>query len=324
MSAVSMALTWWEQLRDQGRRRVAAAARVAAIRPDHFQRLADPAQARALFKASVRSVEIETFTFCNRVCWFCPNAAIDRRSVRQHMDEALYLAILADLGSIDYDGEISYSRYNEPLADRIILDRLRQARRLVPKARLATHSNGDYLDADYLRQLHGAGLAALHLQVYPPNGQRYDDAWSVAQIRQRAAKLGVPMLMTRTRPGWYHKARLFLGTMHLTLSAYNFERHACNRAGLVAQGRSAARLSPCLVPFDGLYIDWNGAVVPCCNIRSDAPAHAGYVVDRLSPTRNLFAAYADSPLVEWRRSLSGWGAKEAPCDQCTFDLQPED
>ena len=50
------------------------------------------------------------------------------------MDEAVYLKILEDLASINYKGVITYSRYNEPLADKIILKRIQQARDMVPEA----------------------------------------------------------------------------------------------------------------------------------------------------------------------------------------------
>src|SRR5688572_22288689 len=94
------------------------------FRPAHFRAGLSTHEARALFAESVDLVEIETFTFCNRKCWFCPNAAMPFRQDKpgtQYMDEALYLRILGDLNSIQYKGQIQFGRYNEPLADRIIL-----------------------------------------------------------------------------------------------------------------------------------------------------------------------------------------------------------
>lgn len=304
-------------------RRRAEARFQATVRAAHFHRLSVADEAKALFKASVRSVEIETFTYCNRVCWFCPNSFIDRRSTRKHMDEDLYLSILADLASVDYDGEITYSRYNEPLADRIILTRLRQARAAVPRARLATHSNGDYLDRAYLEELYDAGLRGLHVQAYLGNEERFDDAKVLARLRRRAGELGVPYVLLRARPGRSYEAKLFFRDMHLTLSAFNYDLHGCNRGGLLDVGPSRVRTAPCASVFGSVYVDWNGAVVPCCNIRSDAPDHASYVVDTLTPERGLIAVFADSPLVDWRRELIGWGEKRAPCDACRFAEVPE-
>src|SRR5947207_599758 len=89
---------------------------------DQFEPELSPQRSRDLFKLSVKFVEIETFTYCNRKCWFCPNATIPARQDKagnRYMDEDLYLRILRDLGSIEYDGQIQFGRYNEPLADRI-------------------------------------------------------------------------------------------------------------------------------------------------------------------------------------------------------------
>jgi hypothetical protein len=78
------------------------------------------------------------------------------------------------------------------------------------------------------------------------------------------------------------------------------------------------------VVFRDLYIDWNGRVVPCCNIRSDAPEHAGYIVDDLSTGRSVFEAFAASRLVDWRRSLFDYEPKAAPCDTCAYEEMPDD
>src|SRR5262249_55506305 len=70
--------------------------------PAHFTPARTREEAKALFASSVRQVEIEVFTYCNRTCWFCPNSKIDRRSANTCMDEALYLRILSDLAEINY------------------------------------------------------------------------------------------------------------------------------------------------------------------------------------------------------------------------------
>ena len=80
-------------------------------------------------------VEIEIFSYCNRKCWFCPNSFIDRNSTNILMLEELYLKILNQLKSINYNSMISYSRYNEPTSNReIFIKRLKQAKAIIPNA----------------------------------------------------------------------------------------------------------------------------------------------------------------------------------------------
>ena len=36
-------------------------------------------------------VEVEVHSYCNRVCWFCPNSFIDRKTKTYYLNENLYL-----------------------------------------------------------------------------------------------------------------------------------------------------------------------------------------------------------------------------------------
>ena len=78
------------------------------------------------------------------------------------------------------------------------------------------------------------------------------------------------------------------------------------------------------VVFTGLYIDWHGKVVPCCNIRSDAQEHKEYTVEDLSTGRSIFDAHAASGLVDWRWSLSNFDPQPAPCESCRRAVMADD
>ena len=71
-------------------------------------------------KDNLKLIEIELFSYCNRKCWMCPNSFIDRKTNNTFMKTEIYKKILKELGSIDYDNLISFSRYNEPLSKKII------------------------------------------------------------------------------------------------------------------------------------------------------------------------------------------------------------
>lgn len=303
---------------------------------DQFAETLTPWRARLLFKECVRFVEIKTFTYCNRTCWFCPNARMPERQDKagnRYMDEGLYLRILGDLASVDYDGQIQFGRYNEPLADRIILTRIAQAREKLPAAFLYTHTNGDYLrrrrGKDYLRELAAAGLNLVALQTYLGNDERYDEAAALARQTQQLEELG----LVRTRalestPGrrhFYETNALELYGLALTIDARNFDAVGSDaigtdRGGLVSVNVAPEpRQAPCLLPFMNVYIDWNGNTVPCCNLRSDRPEHAAYVVSRLADGASLFDAYV--ALHGWRKALLRFGPKGSPCDTCRHEAQ---
>src|SRR5262249_13262677 len=147
----------------------------------------------------------------------------------------LYLDILDDLGSIQYSGEIQFGRYNEPLSFRHdFLGYVRMARRRVPRASLYTHTNGDFLDREYLEELKSAGLDRLEIQTYLGNDQRYDEAKMLAAQDRQLRRLS----LKRTKPiavatGLRHYYETDYPGMTVRVDARNFDEIGTDRGGLV-------------------------------------------------------------------------------------------
>jgi len=296
------------------------------IGAEHFQPLVAHDAAKRLFERSVTMVELEVFSYCNRVCWFCPNSTIDRRSSTLYMPEPLYLRILEQLAEIQYRGMISYSRYNEPLADRIILRRLAQAKAALPGALLHANSNGDYLTPAYLEELVDAGLRSLNIQIYLGNRDLYDHDRMRARLDQIVEKLRLTATVTIDRPDEWLEASVDYAGLRLRIYARNFTRNGCNRGGSVPIPAAVTRTSPCLSPFYHVYVDYDGHVMPCCNLRSDVPEHGDAIIADLQREDDLFAVYASRTMAAWRRSLVGFEPKSGHCGACsfvTFDATPE-
>jgi len=155
------------------------------LQVEHFLEGLSHEEALSLFKNSIFMVEVEVFSYCNRRCWFCPNSKIDRHSENHFMKPEIYSAIIDGLAEIGYHRTVSYSRYNEPLADRIILERLREAHQKLPAATLHFNTNGDYLTKEYLDDLYEAGLRSMNIQIYLQNDEHYSDA----RVQQRADQI---------------------------------------------------------------------------------------------------------------------------------------
>lgn len=284
----------------------------------HFRPATTRDEARRLFAASVSMVEVELFSYCNRVCWFCPNSSIDRRSQREFMAPAIYHGILDRLAEIDYAGSISYSRYNEPLADRSILDRIAEARAAVPRATLHTNTNGDYLTRDYLDALYEAGLRSMNVQIYLGNDERYDHARMRAKLAKVASTLRLDAEVVRDSQDEWLEHRALYQDMQLRVYARNFERNGSNRGGTVPVRMHYRRLSPCYSPVNHVYVDYTGKMMPCCNLRSDVETHQDAVVGDLSSGDDLFSVYGGAALASWRAALVGFGAKSGHCASCAF------
>ena len=289
------------------------------IRAGHLVPQTDLENCKLLFKSTVRLVEVETHSFCNRTCWFCPNASIDRRSQRHYLPEATFLQLIADLGSIDFTGTLSFSRYNEPFADPIMEVRLRQTRSQLSGATLIAYSNGDYLDADRLRELARLGLDDLQVGIYLPN----DVAWcpEVAErfLRRALRRLDLASTKRREIPGERIAYHAQVGAMAVSVFCPNYARYGTDRGGTVeGTNRLSIRKSPCFYTVTDVYVDYNGALMPCCHLRSDVPEHKSCSLGILdSRPGSIFRGYGSTAAAQWRSGMSGFGAKTGACAHCT-------
>lgn len=261
-------------------------------------------------------VEIEVFSHCNRRCWFCPNSFIDRKSKNIHMPEKYYLKVLKELSAVEYAGTVSYSRYNEPLSDDVIFTRIAQARRFLPQARLHTNTNGDYLRADTILKLTEAGLNSLNIQCYLNENEPFSLPLIKDRIASVAARIKLDfdeILNTAER----YEVKFRYNAMDIRCYALNFKTMGTNRGDSVDKIAPVKRLAPCFVPFHNLYVDYNGSVMPCCNLRSDNPRHRNFILGNIAGT-SLQKIFTSRKLCDMRKMLSGYGPKIPPCSSCNF------
>lgn len=79
--------------------------------------------------------------------------------------------------------------------------------------------------------------------------------------------------------------------------------------------QSYQRRAICFRPLHSVPIDFNGKGMLCCEVRSDAPEHAGAVIGDLSvPGYSLFDLYRD--MAPARLALLSPGPKGGVCTKC--------
>ena len=132
---------------------------------------------KSVFKRAVSRIVIETSSYCNRRCKFCPNESglrIGSDFLKKTMSTEMLSEICDALSSIDYDKTILLHLYNEPTADPGLSDKVRLIREKLPATKISFNSNGDYLTRQMLRELLDAGLSSLSVSLYGPNHGEYD------------------------------------------------------------------------------------------------------------------------------------------------------
>ncbi|MGN5380911.1 radical SAM/SPASM domain-containing protein [Streptomyces lasalocidi] len=182
-------------------------------------------------------VEVETTTYCNRRCSYCPNSIFDRgtRANEVRMPEDLFHKIVSDLGRNHFCNQFSPHNYGEPLADPRMPELLKMARKEMPLARIALYTNGDYLTLDSFQEL-----------------SRSVDAFIVTQHGDRMPR-GVQQIMKHyddSPPKMRYK------------TSQQIKANASNRAGLIPLQVRHRRA--CGVVMNELHINAHGQLILCC------------------------------------------------------------
>lgn len=281
----------------------------------------DRARKKQLLSQNLKLIEIEISSFCNRTCWFCPNSIIDRKS-HIELPEELFLKCIDNLAEIDYSGMLNFHRFNETLANKeLILKRLHQARSRLPRATLGIFSNGDYLTREYLDALADAGASFLLMSYYATKDEPFDVKTYIKPAMARMGKkLGLPYITYIDTPQEYgvsfvyEKCKVFYRSWNPALSGGD-------RGGVIEkikQRSQSVRQKGCYYPLMDMYIDYNGLVMPCCNLRSDVKAHKNYILGDIAK-QDLFDLFMNDNFIAMRKVLTPNGEKGGACASCHYE-----
>jgi radical SAM protein with 4Fe4S-binding SPASM domain len=270
-----------------------------------------------IFGRHVTNIVIETHSYCNRVCSFCPNSFIDRRSFNTEFPEDVYLRILEELAAAKYRGVISFSRYQEPLSEaKLIYKRVIQIKQTVPAASVRFNTNGDYVTDEVLRRLAAVGVNSLSIQLYSDPENNRDAAKKVYEKLCRRAPL-----LAKGEASFAGKRTIKFSRrvdkMAITIQWRDFSANGTNRADLEVSNLEVRTL-PCKTPVRStVHVDYTGDVMPCCNLRSDYAPHSDLVLGNVRDDSLVDIFFSDKAR-SFRRSLIGSAPKKYPCATCRF------
>jgi len=249
----------------------------------------------------IRLVEIEVHNYCNRTCKWCPNSFIDRKKEYFALDEEAYENILRELARENYDGAIAYSRYNEPFSSiKNLKQRAALAREILPQVKLVTNTNGDYLTA---ANLDGLSLDEISIMDYDNKGIE----WCTQKLIEAGA--------TITKSEYPHVFAERNGVKLLYYVDWPKNHIAVvDRGGSLDIGEKKERKWGCMEPTHFVGVDFNGSVVPCCNIRSDFEKHKDYVLGNIND-QTLEEIYYGEKATKFRTDVAA-GRLYEPCRYC--------
>ena len=267
---------------------------------------------------NIRMVEFEPDGFCNRTCGWCPNSTINRRQKDLSSNVESFETLLKDLkkhnaGKNSPNGlTISFSRYNEPLSkDAMLKTYTELVREHLPDTRVVFNTNGDYLKPGMLEN-----IAADEVSIMD-----YDNKGFV-KCFLKLKKLGANPILPR------HGSAFINGNVGKTKVLYyvDWQKHheIEDRGGLLSacsgvewRNNKEKRTAPCMEPTYFIAIDYNGNVLPCCNMRSDAPSHKPFVLGNIKET-SIDEIFNSQKANSFRGVMASGDSKKysSPCQNC--------
>lgn len=264
---------------------------------------------REVFRYCVSEVHFELSAFCNRSCSYCPVSLLDRKNKGSNMSWEIFRRCIDDLAEIDYDKEIGFCIFNEPLYDRdYLLKALDYADRMLPKCFIKLVSNGDYLTEEYFRELTGHRIDEFTISVHYDGTWDRDRQWD--RIRKILERIGLSekgdleedggRMIYFVDPAAYDSRLL----RSFELRSEDFTVHGVDRAGTLQSGiRRVSNLDHCVAVMSQLNIAYDGTVVPCCSMCSDVPEIKKWTYGKVQEYGDLFSAYTCAKAAAFRRML---------------------
>jgi len=262
---------------------------------------------------SIEHVQVQTISWCNRSCAFCPSQKFDVD--RALMPLSTYERLLDELRAIPFRGRFSPYLMNESLLDVRLASLLRMARDRLPGCFQFISTNGDALDVRRGVELFEAGLDSLTINCYDSEAGRLDRLTAIAAaIADRVPNVrlldGATPFRTMVTPG--------AGERWPRICVRDCRRFTIDTLDNIAGNVPGARLpakpiaASCYRPFVQLHIRYNGDVVLChCDWK-------GEVVFGNIGRSSLDEIYNSSLARRYRDSLTRADRRLPLCARCDF------
>ena len=283
--------------------------------------------------ANVKTIDIGTTGVCNASCVHCPTNKKSRPAMPHgRMSTELFNKIIAELKDNGFSGEIRFGLFAEPLDDPLLRQRLETIKNELPETVISIATNGGLFDV----KRHGfivdyANFVGVHVESIDPEVyNEYMDPLKAERVIPRvisllelAASKGKIDAVGITTP--VHKGN-FAGLPKLQefFSRYRDDLLLTSLSNRSWEGGPYTKLSLsphggyCMPHFmhKGLFIDWDGALVPCCFDFSKSMVLGDLNKQSL---QEIFRGEAWQALYGTFREKR-WSEKEA-CSRCRVDHQ---
>lgn len=282
---------------------------------------------KVLFKEFVEVINIETSSYCNRACIYCPLHYYNRGKRKEYINKEVFQKIINELKRIDFDGTFILNLYNEPLLDENLPSTVSYIRSELPESYILFNSNGDYLSREMLTTLSRSGVDNIVVTLHSSKPLSEQDA--VGSIEMYYKKLGIKDFSFVTyAPDKCISATANFDSLIIDVFCKNLVSKGNNRAGSVLldslNKKDFMRKSPCIRPFRELTISYTADTYLCCNIFPDNPRSKELMLGNLNYV-SIYDVFFSNTMAYFRSRLIDFSTKVIyPCDSCNDCLEDKD
>lgn len=269
-----------------------------------------------LFKGNVEVINLETSSYCNRACSYCPVSIYGRKEKNILMDEGMVNSIIQSLKKINYSKRINFNLYNEPLAHSSFIKILNRFSDNLPNAILSTNSNGDYIkNLKLIDILESNGLKEIKITLHMPPQKKWTLELANSYLNNFSKRINFKLNRKNKKE---LRFSLFYKKLHLYVHVPDWETKGNSRGSIISKlNATSARTSPCVKPFREFTIYVDGSVTPCCEIYHGNNYNENIIGKvEINDPNSIFRLYSSKLLTDWRKSVFGYNKKLGVCASC--------
>ncbi|RJP84785.1 MAG: radical SAM protein [Desulfobacteraceae bacterium] len=244
-----------------------------------------------IFPLKPESIQIQTHSFCNGRCLYCPYPELSHKLNQGKMDRELILKIADEVTKWDTLRQVMLMLQNEPLLDKDFFETIKYFKILNPRLNLATVTNGTLLNPSVIEQILNSSLDELMISLDAFSKQTYEKLHPgfsfekilnsirlLSQLKTDRLSVKLSFVLTRQNhgelPGFINFAqnnRMGWRVMHVLNRANNVNNYNEFRFSRLTWKSLKLRLiykyfyRACALPFSNMSVLFNGDVLICCN-----------------------------------------------------------
>jgi len=247
----------------------------------------------------IKRIEIEINGYCNRECHWCPNKDI-QRDKNLPMPEDTFLKLIQDLKKNNFNknknkifNKISFNRFSEPMADiKLLKKRSNQLKNILDNVYLYVNTNGDFLNKKNISNLN---LDRINVMDYDCRGTAYGFEL-INNLGLKVRRFDTENKYISARDDNSFELRYFynwplnnnieniaeLLDIENKIKIKDPHNHEYKNIEWHSNRKSRQRNKKCIEIFNYISIDYNGNVMPCCHMRSDAKKHEDFILGNIN------------------------------------------